>query len=48
MEVGYSTRMEPALSHVGHYLNARKADKKLLLVLTAGKTSKIVYGVNRL
>lgn len=41
MEAGYSTRMGAALRHAGHYLNARKADKKLLLVLTDGEPSDI-------
>jgi len=41
MEAGYSTRMGAALRHAGHYLGARKADKKLLLVLTDGEPSDI-------
>lgn len=41
MDAGYSTRMGAALRHAGHYLSARKADKKLLLVLTDGEPSDI-------
>ncbi len=41
MEAGYSTRMGAALRHSAHYLGARKADKKLLLVLTDGEPSDI-------
>jgi nitric oxide reductase NorD protein len=41
MEAGYSTRMGAALRHAGHYLSKRKAEKKLLLVLTDGEPSDI-------
>lgn len=41
MEAGYSTRMGAALRHAAHYLEARKADKKLLLVLTDGQPADI-------
>ncbi len=41
MEAGYSTRMGGALRHAAHYLGARKAEKKLLLVLTDGEPSDI-------
>ncbi len=41
MEAGYSTRMGPAIRHAAHYLEARKADKKLLLVLTDGEPADI-------
>ncbi len=41
MEAGYSTRMGAALRHAAHYLGTRKADKKLLLVLTDGEPSDI-------
>jgi len=41
MEAGYSTRMGAALRHAAHYLGARQADKKLLLVLTDGEPSDI-------
>ncbi len=41
LEAGYSTRMGAALRHAGHYLDARRAEKKLLLVLTDGEPSDI-------
>jgi nitric oxide reductase NorD protein len=41
LEAGYSTRMGAALRHAAHYLGARRADKKLLLVLTDGEPSDI-------
>lgn len=41
MEAGFSTRMGGAMRHAAHYLEARKADKKLLLVLTDGEPSDI-------
>ncbi|MBL6932206.1 MAG: VWA domain-containing protein [Rhodospirillales bacterium] len=41
LEAGYSTRMGAALRHAAHYLGTRKADKKLLLVLTDGEPSDI-------
>ncbi|GAB6040788.1 VWA domain-containing protein [Endothiovibrio diazotrophicus] len=41
LEAGWSTRMGAALRHAGHYLGARQADKKLLLVLTDGEPSDI-------
>lgn len=41
MEAGYSTRMGAALRHAAHTLSARRADKKLLLVLTDGQPSDI-------
>ncbi|GAB6052236.1 hypothetical protein JCM17960_10560 [Magnetospira thiophila] len=41
IEAGYSTRMGAALRHAGERLAARKADKKLLLVLTDGEPSDI-------
>jgi len=41
MEAAFSTRMGAAMRHAGHYLHHRKADKKLLLVLTDGKPSDI-------
>jgi hypothetical protein len=41
MEAGWSTRMGPALRHAGHYLAARKADKKILLLLTDGEPADI-------
>ncbi|HHJ80281.1 MAG TPA: VWA domain-containing protein, partial [Candidatus Tenderia electrophaga] len=41
MEAGYSTRMGAAIRHAAHYLEARKADKKLLLILTDGEPADI-------
>ena len=41
MAASYSTRMGAALRHAGHYLNARSADKKILLVLTDGEPSDV-------
>ena len=41
MEAGWSTRMGAALRHAGHFLGARQADKKLMLVLTDGEPSDI-------
>ncbi len=41
MQAGWSTRMGAAIRHASHYLAARKADKKLMLVLTDGEPSDI-------
>ena len=41
MTAGWSTRMGAALRHAGHYLGARAADKKLLLILTDGRPSDV-------
>jgi nitric oxide reductase NorD protein len=41
MEAGYSTRMGAAMRHAAHYLGARAADKKLMLILTDGKPSDV-------
>lgn len=41
MEAGYSTRMGAALRHAGHYLGNRKADKRILLLLTDGEPADI-------
>lgn len=41
MEAGYSTRMGAALRHAGHYLGARQADKRILLLLTDGEPADI-------
>ncbi|MEF3193881.1 MAG: VWA domain-containing protein [Halothiobacillaceae bacterium] len=41
MEAGFSTRMGAALRHAGHYLGKRRADKKLLLILTDGQPADI-------
>ncbi len=48
MEAGYSTRMGAAMRHAAHYLEARKADKKLLLVLTDGEPADIDVSDDRL
>jgi len=37
MKAGYSTRMGPAMRHAAHYLKAKSADKKLMLILTDGR-----------
>ncbi len=37
----YSTRMGAALRHAGHLLGGRKADKRLLLVLTDGQPADV-------
>jgi len=41
MQAGWSTRMGAALRHAAHYLEARPADKKLMLVLTDGQPSDV-------
>jgi len=41
MEAGFSTRMGGAIRHASHYLEAQKADKKLMLILTDGEPSDI-------
>jgi len=41
MKAAYSTRMGAAMRHAAHYLGARQADKKLLLILTDGRPSDI-------
>ena len=41
MKAGWSTRMGAALRHAGHYLSARRSDKKILLLLTDGEPSDI-------
>lgn len=48
MQAGYSTRMGAALRHAAHYLGARKAEKKLLLVLTDGQPHDIDENDERL
>ncbi|MBK5965613.1 hypothetical protein CCR95_16350 [Thiocystis minor] len=48
MEAGYSTRMGAALRHAAHYLEARQADKKLLLILTDGQPHDIDVDDERL
>lgn len=41
MQAGYSTRMGAAMRHAAHYLGARPADKKLMLILTDGQPSDV-------
>jgi len=41
MEACYSTRMGAAMRHAAHYLEAQKADKKLMLILTDGQPSDV-------
>jgi nitric oxide reductase activation protein len=41
MQAGWSTRMGAAMRHAAHYLAARKADKKLMLILTDGQPSDV-------
>ncbi|MEJ2395417.1 MAG: VWA domain-containing protein [Candidatus Thiodiazotropha sp.] len=41
LQAGWSTRMGAAIRHASHYLGARQADKKLLLILTDGEPSDI-------
>jgi hypothetical protein len=41
MEAGYSTRMGAAMRHAAHYLEAQKADKKLMLILTDGQPADV-------
>ncbi len=41
MQAGWSTRMGAALRHAGHYLGGRKADKRILLVLTDGEPADV-------
>ncbi len=48
MQAGWSTRMGAAIRHASHYLGARQADKKLLLILTDGEPSDIDVHDDRL
>ncbi len=41
MDSGYSTRMGAAMRHAAHTLEKRKADKKLMLILTDGEPADI-------
>jgi len=41
MQAGWSTRMGAAMRHAAHYLGARRADKKLMLILTDGRPSDV-------
>jgi hypothetical protein len=48
MEAGWSTRMGAALRHAAHYLEARPADKKLMLILTDGQPADVDAADERL
>jgi nitric oxide reductase NorD protein len=48
IKAGYSTRMGAAMRHAAHYLEAQKADKKLLLILTDGEPADIDVSDDRL
>ncbi|MEJ2591973.1 MAG: VWA domain-containing protein [Candidatus Thiodiazotropha sp.] len=48
LQAGWSTRMGAAIRHAAHYLGARQADKKLLLILTDGEPSDIDVHDDRL
>ena len=48
MEAGWSTRMGAAMRHAAHYLEARPADKKLLLILTDGQPADVDSADERL
>ncbi len=41
MQANFSTRMGAAMRHAAHYLEARPADKKLMLILTDGEPSDV-------
>jgi uncharacterized protein YoaH (UPF0181 family) len=41
MSAAFSTRMGAAMRHAAHYLEAQKADKKLMLILTDGQPSDV-------
>ncbi|MES9968719.1 MAG: VWA domain-containing protein [Candidatus Thiodiazotropha sp.] len=48
MQAGWSTRMGAAIRHASHYLGARQADKKLMLILTDGEPADIDVHDDRL
>ncbi len=48
MEAGYSTRMGAAMRHAAHTLEHRRADKKLMLILTDGEPADIDVKDSRL
>ena len=48
MAAGYSTRMGAALRHAAHYLETRRAQKKLMLILTDGQPHDIDVDDERL
>ncbi len=41
MDAAFSTRMGAAMRHAAHYLEAQKAEKKLMLILTDGRPSDV-------
>lgn len=41
LQASYSTRMGAAVRHAAHYLGARRAQKKLLLILTDGEPADV-------
>jgi nitric oxide reductase NorD protein len=48
MQAGYSTRMGAAMRHAAHTLEHRKADKKLMLILTDGEPADVDVQDSRL
>ena len=48
MQAGWSTRMGAAMRHAAHTLGARRADKKLMLILTDGMPSDVDASDERL
>ncbi|MGD8912972.1 MAG: VWA domain-containing protein [Candidatus Thiodiazotropha sp.] len=48
LQAGWSTRMGAAIRHASHYLSARQADKKLMLILTDGEPADIDVHDDRL
>lgn len=48
LQAGYSTRMGAAMRHAGHALGRRKADKKLMLILTDGEPADVDANDSRL
>lgn len=48
MQAGYSTRIGAAMRHAAHTLEHRKADKKLMLILTDGEPSDVDVSDSRL
>lgn len=48
MQAGWSTRLGAAMRHAAHYLSGRKADKKLMLILTDGQPSDVDVADERL
>jgi nitric oxide reductase NorD protein len=48
MQAGWSTRLGAAMRHGAHYLSGRKADKKLMLILTDGEPADVDVADERL